>query len=118
MALDRLESEQFPYLPLTLSVGERTLAVEALVDTGFEGDLAVPLLLITDGQPPDDYRSWALADGSVIATPMYYGTVRVGSFEAVPADIVAIGDESLVGRGVTDRYRLILDHGERVIIEP
>lgn len=58
-----------------------------------------------------------LADGSEIALPVYYGTVRVDSLHPVDADIAAIGDEPLVGRGITDRYLLVLDHGERVIVE-
>jgi hypothetical protein len=68
------------------------------------GDVVVPPGLIIDGQPPDEYRSWSLADGSVIVAPLYYGTVRVGTLDPVPADIAVIGDEPLVGRGVSDRY--------------
>lgn len=64
MALERVESERFPYLPLTLTVGEQTAQVEALLDTGFDGDIVVPLSLIANDQPPDEYRNWALADGS------------------------------------------------------
>lgn len=118
MAIARVESERFPYLPLILTVRDRTAEVEALLDTGFDGDVAVPLALIADGQPPDEYRSWELADGSTVATPVYYGTVQLGSFPSVPADIALLGDEPILGRGVTDRYRVILDHGSRVIAEP
>jgi hypothetical protein len=32
--------------------------------------------------------------------------------------VIAVGDEPLVGRGVTDEFRVILDHGRRVIVEP
>ncbi len=118
MHLDRVESDQFPYLRLTLAVANRTVQVDALLDTGFDGDVAVPPPLITDGEPPDEYRSWSLADGSVIVAPLYYGALRVGSFDPVPADIAAIGDEPLVGRGISDRYGVYLDHGQRLIIEP
>jgi predicted aspartyl protease len=59
---------------------------KALLDTGFDGDLAVPMELIANGQPPDEYRSWTLADGSMIVAPLCYGTVRVGHFDPVPAD--------------------------------
>ncbi len=118
MAVERVASDRFPYLPLTLTVGARTVTLEALIDTGFDGDLAVPMELIADGESPDEYRGWALADGSEIETPVYYGTAWLGRFPSVPADIVIIGDEPLVGRGITDRYLLHLDHGERVIVEP
>jgi len=118
MAVAPVESERFPFLPLTISVGTRTAQVEALLDTGFDGDVVVPLSLIADGPPPDEYRSWQLADGSIVATPVYYGTVQVGGFAAVEADIALLGNEPIVGRGISDRYRVILDHGRRVIAEP
>ena len=113
-----VESELFPYLRVTFTVRERTEIVEALIDTGFDGDLVVPRELITNGQPPDSFQAWVLADGSRVRTGVYAGTVQIGSLPPLPADIVALGEEPLVGRGVTDRYRLILDHGQRVILEP
>jgi hypothetical protein len=47
MAVGQVESEQFPYLPLTLIVPERSFAVMALLDIGFEGDVILPLDLLT-----------------------------------------------------------------------
>lgn len=35
-----------------------------------------------------------------------------------PVEITAVGQQINVGRGVTDHYRVILDHGERVSVEP
>jgi hypothetical protein len=35
-------------------------------------------------------------------------------FEGV---VIALGDEPLVGRGVTDRFTVILDHGRQLIVE-
>src|SRR5262249_2247247 len=118
MAVGPLTSNRFPYLPLRLSLADQIHELEALLDTGFDGDLAVPPELIADGPLPDEYRSWLLADGSTIVAPVYYGTVTVGTFTPRPADIAGIGDEPLVGRGVSDHYRITLDHGERVLIEP
>jgi hypothetical protein len=40
---------------------------------------------------------------------------EVGSVDVL---VTVLGDEPIVGRGVTDRFRLVLDHGERVIVEP
>lgn len=117
MAIERIASEHFPYLPLQLKVGDRTFAAEALIDTGFDGDVAIPVALMTDQQPPDEYRSWMLADGSAVETAVYYGFLTLGAFPAFEADIVCLGDEAIVGRGVTDRYRVILEHGTRVVVE-
>ena len=114
----RLESERFPYLPLRFEVRNRTYDVEALIGTGFDGFVAVPAELLANGEPPDDYQSRLLADGSKVAAPFYFGTVRVGDIGSLPAAITTLGDEPIVGRRVTDRFRVILDHGERVVVEP
>lgn len=114
----RLESGCFPYLPLRLDVHGRTYQLEALIDTGFDGNVAIPPALVGNGEPPDDYQSWILADGSNVVAGFYFGTVHVGNVGAVPVAITALGDEAIVGRSVTDHFRLILDHGQRVIVEP
>lgn len=114
----RLESERFPYLPLRLEVRNRTYAVEALIDTGFAGYVAVAAELLADGEPPDDYHAWILADGAQVVAPFYLGAVHVGDIGSFPAAITALGDEPIVGRGITDTFRLTLDHGELGIVEP
>jgi len=111
-------SSRFPYLPLLVSVRQRSEAVEALVDTGFDGDVSVPPGTVTAGEPPDGYSPWILADGSEVLTPAYDGTVQLGSFARFPAIVIALGDEPVPGRGVTDRFRVILEHGRRLLIEP
>ncbi len=111
-------SSRFPYFPLQLELGQRTEEVEALLDTGFDGDVAVPPGLLTDEEPPDTYETWTLADGSQVLAPVYLGTGRLGSLSPFPVLITALGDEPLVGRGVMDRFKVTLDHGQRVIVEP
>lgn len=113
----RLESERFPYLPLRLAVRGRDYAVEALIDTGFDGYVAVPHDLLGSDLPPDDYHAWSLADGSEVFAPFYLGTVHLGDVGAFPAAITVLGDEVIVGRGITDNVSLHLDHGRRVVVE-
>lgn len=44
---------------------------------------------------------------------------NAGRFIAVsPGGDVLLGDDVLDGRGITDRYRVVFDHGQRVIVEP
>jgi predicted aspartyl protease len=83
MALEPVESDQFPYLPMTLVVANKSIAIDALLDTGFDGDVIVPTTLASELGPPDDYRGWALADDSVVATPTYYGQARFGAVRRV-----------------------------------
>ncbi len=112
-----LVSDRFPYLPLHLGVRGRIYTLDALIDTGFDGDVAVPPSLLAD-DTPDDYQRWTLADASIVYTPMYFGTVQISDVGSVEALITALGDEPIMGWGVTDQFRFGLDHGERVIVEP
>ncbi len=114
----RVVSSRFPYLPLTLTVHGRTATIEALLDTGFDGDVAVPLVLVGEEVAADTHLRWILADGSQAWAPAYLGTARLGNFGPFPILLTAIGNEPIVGRGLTDRFLVILDYGQRVIVEP
>jgi len=113
-----LTSSHFPYVPLHLEMGHRDADVEALLDTGFHGDVALPAGLTTDGEPADGYLPWTLADGSEVSAPAYDARVQIGELPPLPAVVIVLGDEPLVGRGVSDRFRIILEHGQRLIVEP
>ena len=114
----RLISDRFPYLPIKVQIRQREEDVEALVDTGFDGYVAVPSGFFSANDPPDLSVSCVLADDSVVLAPAYYGTVRLGSFVPFVALIAVLGSELLVGRELTSHFTVILDHGERVIVEP
>jgi predicted aspartyl protease len=118
MALGPVQSFHFPYLPIKLTVGHRSFDGEALVDTGFDGDLAIQHGAIANGDPPDEYRSFQLADGSKVVAAIYYGTLQIGGLAPVIVDVCTVGDEPLLGRGVTDQYSLTFDHGRRLLVEP
>ena len=111
-------SSRFPYLPIHLAVGQRSEALEALLDTGFDGDVAVPADPVSTGHPPSGYSRWILADGSTVFAPLFRGTIHVGPLGPFDALITALGDEPIVGRGVTDRFKVTLDHGQQVIVDP
>ncbi len=110
-------NDRCPYLPLALDLGSRSESVEAFIDTGFDGDVALPADLLQGSRPVANFNC-VLADGSEVKTPVYRGRVRVGDLGVCPVDIIEIGDEPVVGREITDRFTLILDHGRQVRVEP
>lgn len=110
-------SKRFPYIPLQVQVRQRKEQIEALLDTGFDGDIAVPKDLLTNGDTPDGYLPWQLADGSEIIAPAYIGKAKVGDLKSIPVVVITLGDESLVGQGIIKHFTLTLDHGKRVIVE-
>ena len=112
----RLVSSRFPFLPITLTIRQGTWNFEALIDTGFDGDLVLPRATLA-GEQPDSYLRYRLADGSVSTYGTFVGTLALGRLGQFPATVVELGDEPLIGRGITDRLRLTLDHGHQVIAE-
>src|SRR5262249_49570714 len=114
-------SRKFPYLPIAVGIRKRWERVEALLDTGFDGDIVLPPGFITNGNPPDSYLRWTLADKSSILVPAYLGRVEIadlgdaGLFAVV---ISVLGDVPIIGRALCNRFHITLDHGKRVIIKP
>ncbi len=102
MAIRKITSHNFPFIPIIISVRGRVEKLEALIDTGFEGDVVVPKGLLTNGDPPDTLLPWQLADGKVVLAPVYAGKIKMGTIASF---------------GVTDRFKVIFDHGRKVIVE-
>lgn len=113
----RVVSTRFPYLPVTVSVHSRTVQAEALLDTGFDGFVAIPTHFVTGGTEPDARFTYSLADRSLVTVSVYRGEVTIGPFGPYSAIVTAIGDEVMVGRRLMARFLVTLDHGTRVIVE-
>lgn len=116
-------SNRYPYLLVHVQIGsprhvEQVLELEALVDTGFDGGLTIPPSLIDASITPDTHLPWQLADGSQVLTPAYLASVQIGPLPPVTTIVIALGDEPLLGRNVTDNFRLVFDHGSQIIVEP
>ena len=116
-----LVSSRFPYIPLQVKITQQqevVLDIEALVDTGFDGDLIIPRTIVAPGLRPDTHLTWRLADGFDIDVTAYLGEVELPGLEGIhPVLISVLGEEPIVGRGVTDHFALILDHGLQVVVE-
>jgi predicted aspartyl protease len=108
-----------PSLPVRFSIAGKTREIDALIDTGFDGHLVVPVHLVPEFPTPAFRQRIQTASGQVVGVPVYavaleFVSIR-GSFDALA---VAIGDEFLLGLLSINRLRLTLDHGLRVIVEP
>ena len=114
----RVESDHFPYLPVCLSLRGHKTEFEALLDTGFDGGLAVSESSMAVRQTAEWRLTAALADGSMVDVPAYLGTVQVGELPPVTTIIVTLGDEPILGRAVSDQFNITLDHGQRIVVEP
>jgi hypothetical protein len=113
-------SSSFPYLSVRVRIGnlqypDCEFDVEAFVDTGFDGGLAVPQGLIPGHVLPRGQQTWIMADGSGMMAPYYRGSVTVGALQPLGTDVIVLPKGALLGRAVTNRYRLTFVYGRQVI---
>ncbi len=121
--IQAVTSSRFPYLQVHVQIGnqqypDHEFDVEPLVDTGFDGGLAVPRSTIPDTVTPAGRSMWNLADGSEITASWYFCYVTIGHLPPVPTVVITLDRKALLGRHVTDKFRLIFDHGRRLVVEP
>jgi predicted aspartyl protease len=124
----KLTSSKYPFLPLTIHVRVSSrkqidLNTQALIDTGFSGDIVVPVTEELKQSSPDAYATWTMADGSEVMAPIFLGTIRFPELDEDVAEMVGVtvtvlGDAALIGQSILRRFRLTLDHGKQVILEP
>ena len=112
-----MTSGPFPYLPARVEVGGLSLVENAVVDSGFNWDFAIPVSRSVGLQPVKLERI-ILANGIGVDAFVFEGRVQLGDLELVPAEIIAIGSNFVIGMGILRRYEVILDHGRRVIVNP
>lgn len=110
-------SFNFPYLPVKIAIKQRNLNLEALLDTGFDGNVILPPKLITNGKLSAWMLNCKLADDSVVKVPAYLGSVKLGDKKLNNITVLIMGDEPIIGRGVIDHFRVVLDHGNKITAE-
>jgi predicted aspartyl protease len=114
----RLVSTRFPYVPVTVTVGGWTATIEALLDTGFDGDMSVPRRLATSIGVPHHYGEFIMANGVEAYRPVFLGSGEIGSFGSFPIEVAALGGDYLLGLGLANRFAITLGHGRQIIVEP
>ena len=100
--------------------GPEDREIEAVIDTGYSGNLALPPELVAELELPFVIRSRsALADGTVVAFDVHGATV-VWDGRPRYIDIDAVGVAPLLGMDLMDSHSLYVEitDGGRVIIEP
>jgi predicted aspartyl protease len=120
--IQAVTSSRSPYLDIKVRIGDYDhpdfeFDIEALVDTGFDGGLAVPPALIPSTVPSVGESAWYLADGTEIKAQSYFCYVAIGHLQPIPTAVITLDGDVLLGRHVTDQFRVTFDHGRRVIVE-
>jgi clan AA aspartic protease len=89
-------------------IGDRSqkIAVDAVVDTGFNGDLILPIEMVLELELiPQGYQKATLGDGTISQFRVYTGTVIWdGSRKLVEVNAATSG--VLIGMGLLEGYKL------------
>ena len=114
-----LASKDYPYLQVSVTVGNFNSPFRALLDTGFDGHIVLPQALSNQLGNPDFLVKTRFADGGEREFPGYRGDVEVVGLGVVYlARLTLLGDECLLGQGIIKRLKVTLDHGTQIIVEP
>ena len=111
--------DSFPRIVLALPSRGASLQIEFVIDTGFEGDLALPPALVRQVECVagfDQFR--ALADGSKIPCPVHNFELEWNG-DLRETQIVTLGGNPLLGVHLLAGCRLEMEfvEGTEVIIE-
>ena len=113
-----LISSRFPYVPVRVHAQDRHVDVEALLDTGFDGELLLPSSVLAFTSRPFGEFSGRPANRSRVNALAFRAAVSIGPVRIERVAVVSLGDVPMIGRRLISRFRVTLDHGERVIVEP
>lgn len=104
-----------PHINLLIKGANAQALAEFTIDTGYSGTLTLPLADCTAlGLPLIGERDSFLADGSQIVLKMYRLTVVWEDIER-KVEILAIGQERLLGATMLEGYKLCLDYGANTL---
>lgn len=112
-----LKSSHFPYIPVKVTIKQRVLKLEALLDTGFDGEIILQPGLATNGEFLYWYVDCKLADESVVKIPAFKCSLKLANKKLDDVTILIMGDEPVIGREVIKYFKVILDHGRKIIVE-
>ena len=112
-------SSEYPFLDVRITIRSVRIDYRALVDTGFDGYLTLPVSFAASLGVADSHAQWTLADGTPILLPEYRGGIEVaGLGTTFMARIILMGEECLLGQGIIRRLKITFDHGKQVVVEP
>ena len=111
-------SENYPYLQVQFNVRGYEDKLKAYIDTGFDGYLIIPADYIAQLGKGDYISRWELGDSSTISANDYIGTVFIQDIDTpIIARITCLANETLLGRGIIDKFRVTFNRGQSIEIE-
>ena len=113
----RVISTTYPYLPIRVQLRGQPREALALVDSGFTGDLVIPTGALSWVPGLPDARWLGAGQWQDRGRSRLLGALEIVGLPPVPATLTVLGNEYRLGRGIIDQFRVIFDHGRRLIVE-
>ena len=105
-----------PRITVSLFGNRAETTIEALIDTGFDGALCVPIpLAIPLGLELHGRISYELADGTVRHDLTFQAMVHLGEETHQTEIILTESEDALLGSELLEGYILEIDYGNRTI---
>lgn len=109
------------WVTLTVGGANQRQTIKALIDTGFNGELLLPLqVAIPLGLQLAGVAAYKLADGSASQQMLFSASIDWGTQRRVATVNVVNSDTALIGGGLLHGYILLVDFASKqlVIKEP
>lgn len=101
-----------PRLPIVVRGRKREFQLEAIMDTGFDGDLCLPSeIAVRMGLELVGRISLELADGTRRRRLLYRCEIDLGDETKVVSAFLTSGKDALIGTTLLSNYRLTIDFG-------
>jgi clan AA aspartic protease len=105
-----------PKIKIPVSGSREQIEIEALIDTGFDGEITIPSVIgVRLGLELTGLEEFELADGSVIQNFVFSGQATLGGQNREVRIMLADIDEAIFGTGLLTSYRLAIDFVNRTI---
>ena len=101
MIQGHFDASGHPKITITVSGGREQIKIEALIDTGFDGEVTIPSVIgVGLGLELIGLEELELADGSVIQSFVFSGQANLGGQNREVRIMLADIDEAIVGTGL------------------
>jgi clan AA aspartic protease len=105
-----------PKVKIAVSGNRMQVEIEALIDTGFDGEITLPSAIgVRLGLELTGIEDFELADGSISESFVFSGQVTLGERSQEVDIVLADISEALIGTSLLSNYQLTIDFVNRTV---
>jgi clan AA aspartic protease len=109
-----IDERNQPWVEITVGEGDNKKTLHVLVDTGFTGELQLPLAIAVPlGLKLVGVAPFEFADGSSSRKMLFSGVISFGKEQQPVTITVSNSNTPLLGTGLLSGYTLLIDYVEK-----